>query len=301
MEQAGAQAYSFVREPRPRKYWLYAVCGSLVVHAALAALFAYADENVAPPRGRVQVLCAKGRRCPMEESYARRRNLDDLPLPPAGLIQARVIPRLGLAEQNPKALPELQKYEQPEYVEDGINIANDIDKPYRFDRRAFEKKQAQLDRDQRKKRRSLADLLDSPDDGDPRRRARHLSRIIGDPDGATWGTGTEAAEGDAYLAEIQIEIYKNFQIPSHLSDDAVGKLRMVAIISKMSAGGEILEYRIQYPSANKDYDLAAEAALKRFKPSEGGTYRLPAAKPEMLQRINTYGLNVDFDGRLFRR
>jgi hypothetical protein len=211
-------------------------------------------------------------------------------------LTAMLVPRLGMKKEDKNQLPRLTKYEQPEKVEDGINISkvNPDGTPLQF--KELDPKQAQLDR-KRKKKPSLDDLIDAPDDDDPRKRPQMLESIIGSPDGETWGTGSEARAGDIYLAKVENSLRQEFRVPVFLSKDDLKKLVVEVEIRQMDASGRVVSYAMRRKSGSSAFDSAAIEAIKRFVAEEGGSRSMPAPDPAMLQNINKRGILVRLEGK----
>jgi Zn-finger nucleic acid-binding protein len=134
---------------------------------------------------RREALYVRGRRSPFDESGrpyrflelpsgrrdlagAQRAKVRSIDFGPADeqILMAMVIPKLGRKKAVKGELPKLTKYEQPERVEDGINVSRDNPdgSPMRF--KEFKRKKSQYDR-RRKKAPTLDDLIDAPDDRRP--------------------------------------------------------------------------------------------------------------------------------------
>jgi hypothetical protein len=212
-------------------------------------------------------------------------------------IQATVIPQLGMTAPDPRRLPELQKYEQPEKIEDGVNISQNNARPEPIKFKAFEHKKALVDR----RKKSLSDLLSAPEDEDERKRPTKLSSIIGRPEGSVMGSGFEENKGDAYAGEVALAMHRAFSVPTSIEERDLRRLVAEVLIRRLAPDGEVLEFQLVKSSGNRLYDSAAVAAIKRFVGKEGGTERLPPPAPEMLVLINGRGMAITLDGRLFRR
>lgn len=271
---------------------------SILVHAALAIAFARLDESGAlPPLPAVRrsSLCTGGLRCPAVSWKRPRMELDQGPM--GDVLIAQVIPALGLAQQDPKKLPELQKYEQPEKVEDGINIEEENPPPVEPPKpKEFEKKEEQRDK---RAKVPLANIL-APDSDDPRKRATGLDRIIGRADGMVGGTGTEWGPGDRWAGEVQIKLMQEFRVPASIDTRALQKLVVQIKITKVSAEGAIEGYEIVKKSSNEPYNTATLQLVKRFMPIEGGPLKLPKPESKVLAKVNRDGMLITLDGKLFR-
>ena len=267
---------------------------------------------------RRDILDMRGRRGQMDESVhpyrflelAQGRRQAERPLPhkergldfgPADeqILMAMLIPKLGMKAADKYHLPRLTKYEQPERLEDGINISKENQIAEELKHKAREHKKAQYDR-KRKKKPSLADLIDAPDDDDPRARASQLEEIVGVETGSVHGRGTEGTAGNAYLATVQTAIQRSFNVPVFLSRDELAKLVVDIEIRQMDSRGMILAYKLRKESSSSAFNSAALEAIRRFVPSEGGSRALPSPDPEMLSHINKRGILVRLEGRKLR-
>jgi hypothetical protein len=215
------------------------------------------------------------------------------------ILMAMLIPKLGKKKANKYELPRLTKYEQPERLEDGINISRENPDAKDLKHKAHRRKKAEYDR-KRKKKPSLSDLIDAPDDDDPRARASQLEEIVGVATGSVHGSGSEGNAGNAYLATVQTAIQRSFNVPVFLSREELAKLVVDIEIRQMDGRGRILAYKLRKQSSSGAFNSAALEAIRRFVPSEGGSKSLPAPDAEMLSHINKRGILVRLEGRKLR-
>jgi len=223
-----------------------------------------------------------------------RRGLD-FPPREEEVLQAMLIPKLGAKKADPKKLPRLVKYEQPEKFEDAVNIENEIEEAVEL-KKDRKRKKAELDR-RRRKRPSLGELIDAPEDDDPRKRAVQLDSIIGVKHGSVHGRGTEGRAGDVYLGKVEQSLRRSFVVPVFLTEEELKRLRVDVKIIRIDQGGRVKKYRVARRSGNSAYDGAALDAIRRYVPSEGGSKTLPAPPLEMLELINRRGILVKLEGR----
>lgn len=272
---------------------------ALLVHAGLAFMLATAggtSEDEVAQRMLQKRLC-EGVRCPLVAVRSDRRGPDSPTGADLGVIEATVIPQLGLAEDQ-KGLPKLTKYEQAERIEEAVNISREPADAADIPQMDRKKKDAQRDR---RKPGSLAAILGAPDDDDPRKRATALDRIVGSAEGSVYGSGTASLTGNVYAGKVALAIGQQFTIPPFLSQDALMRLRMRVKVTKMSVAGQILAFEMVEASTDTRFNAAALAAVKRFVPSEGGTAYLPSPDASTLDYINRRGMVIDLDGALFKR
>jgi len=240
----------------------------------------------------------RGRRL-CHDAHRRDERSIDFGLARDRVLQAMLIPRLGLKKASKYRLPRLTKYEQPERVEDGINISRHNPDGKTIKHKAFRKKKAQYDR-RRKKAPTLDELIDSPDDADPRKRASALDEIVGVAHGSTTGQGTVGAAGNVYLGKVEAAIRSAFNVPVFMSHDELRKLVVEIEIRRMDGKGKVRVYKIRRKSKSTAFNTAALEAIKRFVPAEGGSRTLPRPEPEILESINQRGLLVRLEGRKLR-
>lgn len=241
--------------------------------------------------------CAEGRRGSGAGLSQLRRGLD-FGHREDEVLQAMLIPALGLKKDARGELPRLVKYEQPEKFENAVNIGAENPTPVEL-RKADRAKKEELDR-RRKKKPTLGELLDAPEDDDPRKRASQLSEIIGRVDGSVHGSGSEGQAGDVYLGRIEMSLRQSFVVPVFLTEDELQKLRVDVMIVRLDASGHVLEYRVSRKSGSPAFDGAALDAVRRFVPAEGGSKVFPEPPADMLDLINRRGVLVRLEGRKLR-
>ncbi len=272
---------------------------ALVIHGALLAFLVTAgggSEDELAEQMLKKRLC-DDLRCPLGAVRLDRRGPDSASASDLGVIEASIIPQLGLAEDR-HGLPKLMKYEQAERIEEAVNIAAEPINRQEVARMEAKRKEAERDR---RKPGSLAAILGAPDDDDPRKRATALDRIVGSSEGSVHGSGTEAQAGNLYAGKVALAIGQQFTIPPFLSPDALTRLRMRVKVTKISAAGQIHAFEMLEASTDSRYNAAALAAVKRFVPAEGGMAYLPAPDAPTLDYINRRGMVIDLDGALFKR
>lgn len=275
---------------------------TLVVHLLLGVMLATAGGigDAAAIRYPGESQLCDGSRCAEKPFLRRRRGPDPLAALDVGMIEATIIPRLGLAEPQPGRLPKLVKYEQPEKIEEAVNVATEPVRKEKVPEKDVKPKKAQVDR-RRTEPPSLSDILGAPDDDDPRKRPTQLSRIVGSPDGSVHGSGTEFRAGNVYAGKVSLALRQQFTVPPFLTDADLKRLRVRIKVARMNAAGQILQYEIVENSSDARYNAAALQAVRRFVPKDGGTAHLPAPDEKTLAFINQHGMVIDLDGALFRR
>ncbi len=198
--------------------------------------------------------------------------------------------KLGGREKAKKnQMKRLLKYEQPEKHERAVNIKKRTQKP-KVLKKAPKHKKAQLDR----KRRNtvLKEVLDVPDDSDPRKRATSLENIVGIRSGSALGRGTTQGDTDPYFRKIQQRLMQEFTAPGAISRERLRHLVAVIHISEIGADGTIKKYRLKKSSGVRLYDRAVEEAVQRFMPNYGGSSFLPRPPPDKLRQVKGRGIDL---------
>ena len=281
-----------------------AVHGALVVFAVLGPGWgaAHAEGSASPPgepTGTVRYgLCGK-RRCSLPEAKRRRREPEEPRLAEMDVLEAELLPALGHVDKDPRKLPELQTYEQPEVIEDGVNLDRDNEPPPERPKKDFDPRDAK--RDPRNKAKSLDDVLSDFEDDDPRRNPTDLKRVIGDPDGEVGGQGDVMRAGNRYGAKVARRLREVFVVPPFLDEGTLGKLKVRVLVTRLDGDGSILAYEVQRRSGQRSFDDASIATIREFVPSEGGSRKLPRPSPDVLRYINSKGLKVTLDGGYLTR
>ena len=287
----------------PRRPVAVGITVTLVVHVLAALVFTLFDssEGMADPaRYRNAYLCDGKIRCGFQELRPLMRGLDTSLSGRVDVIEAMVVPRLGLAKKR-RGMPKLVKYEQPAKAKDGINIKKKHAEPKEVKHKAPRKKKAELDKRRKEppKKMMLAAIMGATDD-DPRKRATQLDSIIGVAGGSVHGSGREASPGNVYAGKVARLMQRHFVVPTSIPRDELKKLKVRVRISKIGEHGEVLDYAIAQRSGNATYNLASEALIHKFSARDGGKLRLPEPDPITLGHVNQHGMIVDLDGALFR-
>lgn len=269
------------------------------VHLVLAYVLATAGQ--ATDDGLSEKMLQKrlcdGVRCPVAAVRSDRRGPDSPAGADLGVIEAMVIPQLGLADAR-HGLPKLVKYEQPEKLEEAVNIDRDPTDPR--EQPLMEVKRKEAERDKRKPG-SLAAILGAPEDDDPRKRATALDRIVGSAEGSVWGSGTTVTAGNLYAGKVALAVRQQFTVPPFLSEGDLKRLRVRVKVSRMNEAGQVLAFELMESSTDPRFNAAAIAAVRKFAPSDGGTAYLPSPDAETLDHINRRGMVIDLDGALFKK
>jgi len=273
---------------------------TIAVHVTALLVFSLLDSSnglADTTRSRKFYLCNGGTmRCPLPPAKPVMRGIELSLSGRLDVIEAVVVPRLGMAEKQ-AGLPKLQKYEQPDKIQDAVNIDRDNPTPEEIKNKAAKEKKAELDK---RRKNPLENILGAPEDDDPRKRATSLDRIVGVAEGSTWGSGTEVKPGNIYAGRVAMLFKQNFVVPTSIPKDQLATLKMRVHIQRIGPKGDILEYRILAKSTNQPFNLAGEALIQKFTSKEGGKLSLPEPDPQTLGYINQHGIVVDLDGSLFQ-
>lgn len=280
---------------------------TILVHAALALGYvayrasddyhvnARLGDTVSSKAREAPLMCGR-LRCRQMEKKQKRRDIEPAAVEVPEILEASMIPALGMVDPDARKLPEIQTYERPEIFEAGVNLEeppSDLEKIITRD----EPKEALKD----PKSKSTLDKILDESDPDPRARARDLSRLTGFKEGEVGGQGTEKNLGNVYGAKVTREIAKVFKVPPFLDAETLKKLQVRVQVLRLGFDGTIEDFRIVSKSNDRSFDDAAIAAIKQFVEKEGGQKRFPVPEPEVLRFINTKGLTITLDGRLMRR
>lgn len=211
------------------------------------------------------------RRCP--EPLRRLLRRDHEPPPPAlvDLLEAEIVERLG--EANGKALPvNAPKREAAPTQNVQQQRIETLDKLVRADNK-------------------LDSILKGGDDGEARR--SELGKILGTRTGRVDGDGLVNRSGSAYVREVRIAMQKSFVLPGTVPPWLRAELQAKVRITRMTATGQVLEYKIDKRSGNEAFDDTVQALLGGYK---AGFRSLPPPPPHVLEEINSRGLIVDLRG-----
>ncbi|MGM0574471.1 MAG: TonB C-terminal domain-containing protein [Myxococcota bacterium] len=276
---------------------------TLAVHAVIVAILLFAGTErrealrAVPATGSFGYGLCGERRCALPEDMRPRREPAPDPVGEVEVLEAALMPALGSQQPDPGELPELQTYEQPEVVEDAVNL-EESKKPEEVVKEGRKPREAHRDP---KSEEDLQDILKDFEEDDPRKRATRLDEIIGHEEGEVGGQGAEARAGNIYAAKVSRAVRKVFTVPPFLDEGELKNLRVRVRVTRMSHDGEIVSYRVVEDSDSRAFNDAAVDAVRRFVPSEGGSKELPAPDPDVLRWINTKGMRIDLDGRYMSR
>lgn len=140
-------------------------------------------------------------------------------------------------------------------------------------------------------RSKLGSLL-SGDKTDQSRRSK-LDSIIGTSAGRRGGDGLVSRKGSTYVREVRLAMQQNFVLPGTVPVWLRKTLQVRVKISRMTATGQVLGYRIVSKSGNDAFDATVNTLLIGYK---SGLRRLPEPPPHILTEINSRGLLIILRG-----
>ncbi len=203
------------------------------------------------------------RRCPEPVRRLLRRDPESPPAVAVDLLQAELVAALGVesgTRSEPKAV---QRAEAP--------------KP----------KLAEAIGDNSK----LGDMLKESGDSDAKK--KKLGDILGRPDGKVGGEGKVNMPGSAYVREVKVAVTQSFSLPASLPPwEAAGLVAKIRV-TRMTAGGGVLEWRFDKNSGNDDFDAAVRSLMNGYK---SGLRTLPEPPPHILEEINSRGFVIELRG-----
>lgn len=208
------------------------------------------------------------RRCPEPMRRLLRRAAVAAPRVEIDLLRAEIVENLGTPEG--KLPPELAPPAKPE-----------------------EKLQAARVAKVRKlvTRSKLGTLLGGDKTAASRR--SKLDSIIGTSAGRRGGDGLVSRKGSAYVREVRLAMQQNFVLPGTVPVWQRKTLQVRVKISRMTATGQVLAYRIVRKSGNDAFDATVNTLLRGYK---SGLRRLPEPPPHILTEINSRGLLIILRG-----
>jgi hypothetical protein len=272
---------------------------TLTVHGGMvlfALFYTPADAGLKSARPGQSGLVGSGlcgvQRCRQPETRMKRRRPEEDPVSEMQVLEAALIPALGFAKADPDQLPKLQTYEQPEIVEEGVNL-NENPRDLKDLVKEFDKKKAKRDTS-----KALDERLKDFREDDPRRTATDLSKIIGSAEGEVGGQADMTKVGNIYGAKVARALRRAFVTPPFLGIETLKTLRVKVRINRLQGSGAITEFRVIKRSGNRAFDDAAISAIQAFVPKEGGRKTLPRPDPAVLRYINSKGMKITLDGRL---
>lgn len=216
------------------------------------------SEDVAPPRSR---------RCPEPMRRLMRNQLEPAPRTEVDLLVAELVERKGDPKGKITSAP-------------GLSV-----------------KKRQIVRQKRvdKVRKLVAggNKLDSILGGGAKaaKRRSKLGQILGTATGKKGGNALVSRKGSAYARELKMTVLRHFTVPGNVPPWLRKSLRCRARITRMTATGRVLGYRIEKKSGNKAFDGAVRRLMNGYK---AGIRQLPRPPAHILTAINSRGFVIDF-------
>ena len=207
------------------------------------------------------------RRCPEPMRRRQRRELADLPPTTVDLLQAQIIERLG--SETGKLPPTTREEHKPK-----------------------EKTERRLEK--------VAKIVDDGDlkkilKGGKTSRARRskLGSILGKATGRKDGDGLVSRKGSAYVREVRIAMQNAFILPGQVPVWLRKELRARVRVTRMTATGRVLAYRVERKSGNDAFDKTVRRLMSGYK---SGLRSLPQPPPHILRDINSRGMVISLRG-----
>lgn len=204
------------------------------------------------------------RRCPEPIRRLLRRDPESPPAVAVDLLQAELVAALGVetgTRNEPKAVAQRVEAPKPKLVE----AIGDNSK--------------------------LGDMLKESGDSDAKK--KKLGDILGRPDGKVGGEGKVNMPGSAYVREVKIAVTRSFSLPASLPPWEAADLMAKVRVTRMTAGGGVLEWRFDKASGNEDFDGAVRSLMNGYK---SGLRTLPEPPPHILEEINSRGFVIELRG-----
>ena len=120
-----------------------------------------------------------------------------------------------------------------------------------------------------------------------------LGRIIGTRTGRRGGDGLVSRKGSAYVRDVRVAMQRNFVLPGSVPVWLRKSLRARVRITRMTATGQVLAFRVVKKSGNDAFDRTVHGLLVGYK---SGVRRLPEPPPHVLTEINSRGLLIILRG-----
>lgn len=209
-------------------------------------------------------LKAEERRCPEPVRRLLRREAEPPPAVAVDLLQAELVAALG-SETGKLAAPkpEVVKVEPP--------------KP-KLTEAIGETK--------------LGEMLDKKDEGEAEKKKK-LGDILGRADGKEGGEGKVNMPGSAYVREVKKAVTSSFVLPATVPPWEAAELVAKVRVTRMTASGGVLEWKIDKQSGNDEFDGAVRSLMNGYK---SGMRSLPEPPPHILEEINSRGFVIELRG-----
>ena len=84
-----------------------------------------------------------------------------------------------------------------------------------------------------------------------------------------YGKGADQGELTVY-GKMALEMHRVFAVPNSLSKKQIKRQVVRILITKMTADGSIVSYKLKRRARSKAFTSATEAAIRQFMADEGG-------------------------------
>lgn len=156
---------------------------------------------------------------------------------------------------------------------------------------------------EKKTERRMEQVAKFVDDGDlkkilkggktSRARRSKLGSILGKATGRNDGDGLVTRKGSAYVREVRIAMQNSFVLPGQVPVWLRKELRCRVRVTRMTATGKVLAYRVERKSGNDAFDKTVRKLMAGYKT---GLRQLPQPPPHILTDINSRGMVISLRG-----
>lgn len=122
-------------------------------------------------------------------------------------------------------------------------------------------------------------------------RRSKLGAILGTKTGKKGGNALVSRKGSAYARELKTTVLSHFTVPGNVPPWLRKSLRCRVRITRMTATGRVLGYRLEKRSGNAAFDKAVRRLMNGYK---AGLRQLPSPPAHILTAINSRGFVIDF-------
>ncbi len=215
------------------------------------------ESDMAPPRSR---------RCPEPMRRVMRYEHEPAPATEVDLLEAELVVRKGV--ETGKAQPSAQVQAKPAVAR----------------HRRVEQVRKLVAGGSK-----LDSILGGGETGAKRR--SKLGAILGKSSGKKGGNALVSRKGSAYARELKSTVLGHFTVPGNVPPWLRKSLRCRVRITRMTATGRVLAYRVEKKSGNDAFDKAVRRLMNGYK---AGIRALPAPPSHILTAINSRGFVIDF-------
>lgn len=217
--------------------------------------------DIAPPRSR---------RCPEPMRRLMRHELEPAPRTEVDLLVAELVERRG----DPKGKVTKVAVARPSAAQKQV---------------VRQKRVASVRKLIAGKNSKLGNILGGGQKASVRR--NKLGAILGTAKGKKGGNALVSRKGSAYARELKTTVLSHFTVPGNVPPWLRKSLRCRVRITRMTATGRVLRYRVEKKSGNAAFDKAVRRLMNGYK---AGLRQLPSPPAHILTAINSRGFVIDF-------